>query len=231
MKIIELLLSLAALIVSVVWFIYSGFDYEPLIVLIMGIAGLVHLFLTRDNIEPAIGNKVKNSQTVTVNISSPQETSLKPLIDTTEIEKSVKGVSRLVKIELMKPKLGVLFIDDDQNFKVVTILKDANWRKTKSIVDVKSLDMPVVMDAQIFFVDINGVGILLGCEHGGLDLAQMLKEKYPEKKVVIYSASKENNAFHPVWDICDFKLEKNALPYQFQKLVEDYSIELYNTNI
>jgi len=76
-------------------------------------------------------------------------------------------------------------------------------------------------------VDINGVGKLLGCEYEGLDIALMLKQKYPKKKTVIYSANKNNNAFHKAWDLCDYKLEKNALPYQFQGLVEQYSIELF----
>ena len=67
---------------------------------------------------------------------------------------------------------------------------------------------------------------LINCEHEGLDIALMLKQKYPNKKVVIYSANKNNN-FHPAWDQCDFKLEKNALAYQFQSLVEQYSLELY----
>jgi hypothetical protein len=54
----------------------------------------------------------------------------------------------------------------------------------------------------------------------------MLKQKYPNKKVVIYSANKNSNSFHKAWDECDFKLEKNALPYQFQNLVEQYSLDL-----
>jgi hypothetical protein len=60
-----------------------------------------------------------------------------------------------------------------------------------------------------------------------LDLALMLKDKYPQKKVVIYSANKKTNAFHEAFDKCDFRLEKNALPNQFQNLVEKYSIEFY----
>ncbi|HMO41472.1 MAG TPA: hypothetical protein PKC76_19065 [Saprospiraceae bacterium] len=82
----------------------------------------------------------------------------------------------------------------------------------------------------IYFVDINGVGKLLNCKNEGLDLALMLKQRYPDKKVVIYSANSKNNVFHEAWDKCDSKIEKNALPYQFQSLVEQYSVEKYKNN-
>ena len=123
-----------------------------------------------------------------------------------------------------------MFIDDDKNFNVVKILKDSGWKNTKTIVDIKSLDLPIVKETHVFFVDINGVGNLLKLEYGGLDLALMLKQKYPQRKVVIYSANKNSNSFHKAWDECDFKLEKNALPYQFQNLVEEFSLELLDSS-
>ena len=143
-------------------------------------------------------------------------------------KKSHFAVSREAKIESLKSKVKILFIDDDKKFNVVKILKDSNWKNTSAVVDIKSLDIPIVKEADIFFVDVNGVGKLLNCEHEGLDIALMLKQKYPSKKIVIYSANSYNNNFHKAWDACDFKLEKNALPYQFQSLVEQYSLELYS---
>lgn len=143
-------------------------------------------------------------------------------------KKSHFTVSREAKIESLKSKVKILFIDDDKKFNVVKILKDSNWKNTSAVVDIKSLDIPIVKEADIFFVDVNGVGKLLNCEHEGLDIALMLKQKYPNKKIVIYSANSYNNNFHKAWDACDFKLEKNALPYQFQSLVEQYSLELYS---
>jgi hypothetical protein len=128
----------------------------------------------------------------------------------------------------MKGNFNILFIDDDKNFRMVKILKASGWKKTKWIPDVKSIDSDPLVQADIFFVDITGVGKILKCEHEGLDIAVMLKERYPDKKVIIYSAAKSFNPFHPAWDRCDFKLEKDALPYQFQKLVENSSIEKYN---
>jgi hypothetical protein len=112
-----------------------------------------------------------------------------------------------------------LFIDDDKKFSYVQNLKDGGWKLTKTIADIKNVDVPAVKKSHIFFVDINGVGKLLNLEHEGLDLALMLKQRYPDKKVIIYSANKNSNAFHQAWNICDYRLEKNALPYQFQSLV------------
>ena len=37
-----------------------------------------------------------------------------------------------------------------------------------------------------------------------------------------------NNIFHEAWNLADSRLAKNALPYQFQNLVEKYSLEFYN---
>ena len=99
-------------------------------------------------------------------------------------------IDRATVIESLKSKTCVLFIDDDRNFNVVKILKDSGWKNTKTVVDIKTLDIPVVKDADIVFVDINGVGKMLNLQYEGLDLALMLKQKYPEKKIIIYSATK-----------------------------------------
>lgn len=138
------------------------------------------------------------------------------------------NIPREALIDSLKSQVKILFIDDDKKFNVVKILKDSGYKNTTSVVDIKNLDEPLVKEANIYFIDINGVGKLLKCENEGLDLALMLKQKYPTKKIVIYSANKINNAFHEAWDKCDFKLEKNALPYQFQLLVEKYTLELFS---
>ncbi len=148
-----------------------------------------------------------------------------------EISQVENVVDRNLIIERLKSKVSILFIDDDKKFNIVKILKDSQWRNTNTVVDIKSVDLQIIKDADIIFVDINGVGKLLQCEHEGLDIALMLKQKYPNKKIVIYSANKYNDNFHPAWDACDFKLEKNALSYQFLSLVEQYSIELYSQNL
>lgn len=166
-------------------------------------------------------NTNTNTNSVTINVGK---------IDQEILQKESTSKTKDDKLEKLKRVTKILFIDDDKKFNVVKILKDSGWKNTKSVTDIKSLDIPVVDCADIVFVDINGVGKLLNCEYEGLDIALMLKQKYPAKKVVIYSANKNNNSFHKAWDKCDFKLEKNALPYQFQNLVEQYSFDLYPLN-
>lgn len=78
-------------------------------------------------------------------------------------------------------------------------------------------------DADIFFVDIQGVGLKLGFRDEGLGLALALKEKYPDKKLVIYSAEPRGERFHKALKKADETLEKNADPYQFQQLVENFT--------
>jgi len=213
-------IALLGLCGGIVWGFKSGWDFEPII-----LCGISFLQILSFTIIRLSGNNEYDKNKV----SEPT----KPKIDTLVVSEantspSSKTIDRNAAIESKKGKLQVLFIDDDTKFKVVKILKDSGWKNTKTISDIKSLDLQIVKDSDLLFVDINGVGKLLNLEFEGLDLALMLKQKYKEKKVIIYSAKRDSNSFHAAWDVIDFKLEKNALPYQFQNLVEKYSLEYYN---
>lgn len=232
MKKIILLLSLIALIISIAWVFKSGFSHEPLIVMITGIAGIIGHFAipnSKKNDDTKVSQSITGgNQEVNVNVNlgnKPHKHN-----QASHEEKAIQKISRDEIIEIMKPKLKILFIDDDTKFNVVKILKDSGWKGTKTVIDIKGIDTRRVKEADIYFVDINGVGKILDCKDEGLDLALMLKQRYPNKKVVIYSANSKNNIFHEAWEKCDFKLEKNALPYQFQSLVEQYSVENYTNN-
>ena len=120
----------------------------------------------------------------------------------------------------------ILFIDDDTRFKVVNILNKCGWVHTKLIKDSNTIDDRDITEADILFIDIQGVGVLMGFSDEGLGLALAIKEKYPEKKVIIYSAESEGDRFHESLNKADSFLAKNADPYQFQKLVEEFTIGL-----
>ncbi|PKB17237.1 transcriptional regulator [Flavobacterium sp. 5] len=171
------------------------------------------------HISPQISPQINPVNSLTVNFTEGSS----KFIENTSVNDNHKD--REFKVDAQKSKFTILFIDDDKNFNIVKILKDSGWKNTSSVTDIKNLDIQAVKDADLFFIDINGVGKLMNCEFEGLDLALMLKQKYSNKKVVIYSANKNFNAFHSAWDICDFKLEKNALPLQFISLVEKFSLE------
>ena len=128
--------------------------------------------------------------------------------------------------EKYKKLTNILFIDDDNKFKVVKILINNGWINTQNITDIESYDEPILLKSQIVFVDVQGVGQKLDCKDEGLSLACNIKKKHPEKKVIIYSAVPTHNIFHDAIKIVDFMLSKDAEPYEFISLIEEYSKEV-----
>jgi len=120
----------------------------------------------------------------------------------------------------VRQDVRILFIDDDKTFKVVKIIKNANWPCVSIKRDIKDLDAPEIRDVSIFFIDIQGVGKALEFSDEGLGLALAIKRKYPGKKVVIYSAQTTGERFHPALKEADALLPKNAEPYEFIALLE-----------
>jgi PleD family two-component response regulator len=119
-----------------------------------------------------------------------------------------------------KSDIRILFVDDEHTkFKMVSILKKSGWKNTNSTKDITDLDDLKIKEANIIFVDINGVGKTLFKDEG-LGLASALKKKYPEKKIVIYSAETKGDRFHKALREVDDCLSKNAEPYQFVNLIE-----------
>ena len=137
---------------------------------------------------------------------------------------SEQGASNEQPLEVRKSVTRILFIDDDSKFQVVQILKKSGWVYTKTIKDVKSIDCPEVYEANILFVDIQGVGKQLGFADEGLGLADAIKKKYPNKKVIIYSAETKGDRFHKALRNVDSFLPKNADPYEFQQIIEELSL-------
>jgi hypothetical protein len=127
-----------------------------------------------------------------------------------------------------KATTHILFIDDDQKFKVVDILKKSGWTYTRRTSDVGSLDDPMIQQAEILFVDVQGVGRRLQFKDEGLGLAKAIKDKYPAKKVVIYSAQTQGERFHEALRKADDFLPKNADPYEFQQLTERLAADVQN---
>lgn len=122
-----------------------------------------------------------------------------------------------------KEDYRILFIDDNHSdFKMVSILKKSGWTNTKAIKDLTDLDDLKAREASIIFVDINGVGSQM-FEDQGLGLAAALKSKYPNKTVILYSAEPTGNRFDKKLKKVDDSLPKNAEPYEFISLIEQYS--------
>jgi len=122
-----------------------------------------------------------------------------------------------------------LFIDD-KNFPVIDIIKNAGWSRAKRIKDVENLEQMDVKEAHIIFCDIQGIGKKLMFKDEGLGLVIALKQKYPTKKVIVYSAEDQGRveAFHKGLDVADGRLSKLTEPYQFLLLVEKYANEAFS---
>jgi len=141
----------------------------------------------------------------------------------TPVEKAGSAMKTEDQVRRIKDSTRILFVDDDEKFKVVRILRSSGWSNTTLTKDIASLDDPSVAETDIFFIDVQGVGVRLGFKDEGLGLAAALKEKYPQKRVVIYSAEPRGERFHKALRRADGALEKNADPYEFQQLVESFA--------
>lgn len=163
------------------------------------------VFKNKSKKEKGDKNKNVNKNSITINNN----------IGNQEIESKTR-----TEIKKDKTNLRILFIDDQHTkFKMVSILKKSGWKNTNSVKDITDLDDYKAKEADIIFVDINGVGKTLFKDEG-LGLASALKKKYPEKKIIIYSSETKGDRFHKALREVDDCLSKNAEPYQFINLIE-----------
>jgi DNA-binding NarL/FixJ family response regulator len=121
----------------------------------------------------------------------------------------------------IKASKKILFIDDDRTFKMVSLLKRGGWQNVAVIADVRRLDQEELVAADIIFCDVQGVGQKLSFAGEGLGLAKAIKQKYPDKKIVIYSAITGHDPFSDGFRLADDMLSKNAEFYEFEKTALD----------
>ena len=124
-------------------------------------------------------------------------------------------------IQASKESARILFVDDDTTFQVVKIIKKSGWDNVRAIKDVDSIDSLIIKETDLFFIDIQGVGKALKFNDEGLGLALALKNRYPAKKVVIYSSEPRGDRFHQAFRVADDFLSKTAEPYEFQQVIEN----------
>ena len=132
-------------------------------------------------------------------------------------------------IEQLKNSVNILFVDNEV-FNLTTELKDKEgWRRLSVVPDISSLSQKEVIDAHILCIDIQGVGKELGFNDEGLGLIVAIHEKYPEKKIIMYSAEAQGqiDAFHPAEGIVDERLRKSANRYQFETTIERLAQEAF----
>lgn len=181
------------------------------------------LFTQNNRSEDKQTQSQSNSQTqnVTVNMAQSFVAPIKSVGEE-------KEDSPALTIEGIKAQTNILFIDDDKEFKIVPILKKAGWKNTSFFpnADVRDTNAERIRKAHIIFVDIIGVGKTL-YEDEGLGLVVDLKKKYPQKKVVIYSAIPEHKLFHEAIKLADDQIPKNSQPAVFVSLIETLAEDIW----
>lgn len=177
--------------------------------------GLIYKFIYKKEDKPIS----ENNNSIVINNNPPHN-------NTYEKEMHPQGKSAMPNktLEDYKNSTRILFVDDDQKFKVAKILVKSGWVHTKLIKDIGTLDQQDVSEASILFVDVQGVGVAMGFQDEGLGLALAIKDKYHQKHVVIYSAETQGDRFHKALRKADSFLPKNADPYEFQKIVEEFTV-------
>lgn len=137
---------------------------------------------------------------------------------TVNVGDSNKNVANVLPI-VDKEAISILFIDDNI-FDYVNYLKNAGYINVKRIRDVKQIDAPDIINANVIFVDVNGVGVKLFPKEQGLGVAKAIKKRFGEhKKVFLYSASHQELSLD--FNILDGVLPKNADPYEFINLIDN----------
>ncbi len=142
-----------------------------------------------------------------------------------------KKKQTLPKRNLNEIKNGcrVLFIDD-QKFDIVDRLKNQEgWKNTTRIKDLDSISQTELVDAHIVLVDVQGVGKKMQCPDEGLGLIVAVKQKYPQKKVIMYSGESQGKieTFHEAWNVADHKLKKTSTQYEFNNIIEKFAKESF----
>ena len=177
--------------------------------------GIYRLWHQKSPVNEHDKNSATNTNNIEINVGDIKHSSG---------EVTVNDVANKKSLEQYKNETHILFVDDDARFKVAKILSQSGWVHTKLIKDCKTLDEHDIVDAQILFIDVQGVGVAMGFNDEGLGLALAIKEKYPTKKVIIYSAETKGDRFHAALRKADSFLPKNADPYEFQRIVEEYTV-------
>lgn len=204
---------------NVEW-LFSGLGVSIVGIFFISIIGIIKFSLKKEDTEliPSSTNQTGSINTTispTININGNDYKNR----ENKEVE--TKLLDETFNLEEAKNNTKILFIDDDTKFKVINILKKSGWINTKIIKDISNLDSHDVKETDIFFVDIQGVGLKLNFQDEGLGLADALKTRYPKKKVVIYSAENRGKIFHDALKKADDSLQKNAEPFQFQTTIEE----------
>ena len=119
-----------------------------------------------------------------------------------------KKIKKFLKksIPELKDKTRVLLIDDEET-SLVESLKAEGWH-VKYLPDLDRYNNTDLRDAHIVCIDIKGVGKKLNIKEEGLGLVRNIKEKYPEKRIILCSSISSHDIFDNAIDLVQSYLDK-----------------------
>jgi len=126
----------------------------------------------------------------------------------------------------LKDKTRILLIDDEET-NLVESLKGEGWH-IKYMADLDKYNNTDLKDAHIVCVDIKGVGKTLNIKDEGLGLIRNIKEKYPEKKIILCSSFSSHDIFDNAIDLVDKKVYKDGQTHPFDSAIEELSYKLFD---
>jgi DNA-binding NarL/FixJ family response regulator len=107
---------------------------------------------------------------------------------------------------------------------VVESLKKAHF-KVKKVKDIKDIDDAEVKNAQIIFIDFDGVGKFVSPQHQGAGLVKELKTKYQSSKyVVLYTAQPSmptGTIMNSLFNMADARMRKDSDVTDFTEQIRE----------
>lgn len=149
-----------------------------------------------------------------------------------KIFKRKPTIDELLTIEDLKSKnikLGSITMKDKKNVKILFLDDegyDTELLRNLGYLDVQKMYKYERMDDfekyDIIFCDINGIAKDLDPVYQGAALAKLIKQTYPEKIVVIFSAKEQFLTFTQFYESVDDIVYKNMPPAELASKIDQY---------
>ncbi len=123
-------------------------------------------------------------------------------------------------------QIARILVIDDRRPQLVADLENEGWH-VRYLPDLDKYENTELLDSHIICLDIVGIGQHLRCGDG-MGLVQGIKEKYPQKRILLYSSVREHNIFDSAIDSVDCRVFKDGQPYQFIKAVEQLGFQAFD---
>jgi hypothetical protein len=135
---------------------------------------------------------------------------------------------KVLPIEELKKITRILFVDDEDFSAKLSTIRDAGW-SVSQIKDVTNFNSEEIKNADVIFMDYNGVGKVLTPSDEGIGLLKSIKKRYPEKFMVFYSGYAGFIPGHEVHSIADAWIDKHADSFVYIDQIEAATIKIHES--